>query len=214
MEVYFGASMTAPSDDDCLVGADEALARLMTGNARFLRGEPRFLRTPTQVFADLVKGQRPFATILGCSDLRVPPELIFDAKFGDLFVIRVAGNVVSPEIFGSLQYAGTHLKTQLFMVLGHQGCGAVQAALAAKFHGAQERSRIRLLVQNVLPALDEVDPQLPPQQMLERAVEFNVRWSMRQLLETPEGRARMAEGHMKLVGAVCEIATGRVRLLA
>jgi carbonic anhydrase len=100
------------------------------------------------------------------------------------------------------------------MVLGHEGCGAVQAALAAKFHGAQERSRIRLLVQNVLPALDEVDPQLPPQQMLERAVESNVRWSMRQLLETPEGRARMAEGRMKLVGAVCEIATGRVRLLA
>ena len=211
---HVGASMTAPSDDDCLVGADEALARLMAGNARFLRGEPRFLRTPTEVFADLVKGQRPFATILGCSDSRVPPELIFDAKFGDLFVIRVAGNVVSPEIFGSLQYAGTHLKTQLFMVLGHEGCGAVQAALAAKFHGAQERSRIRLLVQNVLPALDEVDPQLPPQQMLERAVESNVRWSMRQLLETPEGHARMAEGRMKLVGAVCEIATGRVRLLA
>ena len=76
-----------------------------------------------------------------------------------LFVVRVAGNVVSPEIFGSLQYAGTHLKTQLFMVLGHEGCGAVQAALAAKLHGEQERSRIQLLVQSMLPGLDEVDPQ-------------------------------------------------------
>jgi carbonic anhydrase len=206
--------MTAPGNDDSPVSADEALARLMEGNARFLQGELRLLRAPTQVLADLVKGQRPFATILGCSDSRVPPELIFDAKFGDLFVIRVAGNVMSPEIFGSLQYAGAHLKTQLFMVLGHEGCGAVQAALAAKFHGAQERSRIQFLLQSMLPGLDEVDPQLPPQQQLERAVESNVRWSMRQLLETPEGRARMAEGRMKLVGAVCVIATGRVRLLA
>jgi carbonic anhydrase len=160
------------------------------------------------VLANLVKGQRPFATILGCSDSRVPPELIFDADFGELFVIRVAGNVVSPEIFGSLQYAGAHLKTQLFMVLGHEGCGAVQAALEVKSHGAQQRSRIQLLIQNMLPGLDEVDPQLPPQQKLERAVESNVRWSTRQIRETPEGRARMAEGRLKLVGAVCEIATG------
>jgi len=205
--------MNAPSNDDSPVSADEALARLMEGNARFLRGELRLLRTPTQVLAEFVKGQHPFATILGCSDSRVPPELIFDAKLGDLFVIRVAGNVMSSQIFGSLQYAGTHLKTQLFMVLGHEGCGAVQAALAAKLHGAQERSRIQLLLESMLPGLDEVDPQLPLQQQLERAVESNVRWSMRQLLETPEARARMAEGRMKLVGAVCEIATGRVRLL-
>jgi carbonic anhydrase len=122
-------------------------------------------------------------------------------------------NVVSPEVWGSLQYAGTHLKTQLFMVLGHQGCGAVQAALAAKFQGAQERSRIQLLLQDMLPGLDDVDAQLPPQQMLEYAVQSNVRWSVRQLLDTPEGRARMADGLMKVVGAVYEIATGRVRLL-
>jgi carbonic anhydrase len=204
----------APSDDDPPVGADEALARLMDGNARFLRGESRLTRESAQVLAELVEGQRPFATILGCSDSRVPPELIFDANFGDLFIIRVAGNVVSPEVWGSLQYAATHLRTQLFMVLGHEGCGAVQAALAAKFQGAHERSRIQLLLDNVLPGLDQIDPQLPPPRQLECAVEANVRWSMRQLLESPEGRARLAEGRMKLVGAVYEIATGRVRLLA
>ena len=184
------------------------------GNARFLRGKPRFTQAPSKILADLIKGQYPFAAILGCSDSRVPPELIFDAKFGDLFVIRVAGNVVSPEVWGSLQYAGTYLKTQLFMVLGHEGCGAVQAALAVKFQGAEERSRIQLLLENMLPGHDDVDPQLLPQQRLERAVESNVRWSMRQFRETPEGRARVAEGRIKVVGAVCEIATGRVRLLA
>lgn len=205
--------MTAHYGQDVPVSADDALVRLMEGNARFLRGEPRFSRAPKEVLADLAKAQRPYATILGCSDSRVPPELIFDAGFGDLFIIRVAGNVVSPEVLGSLQYAGMHLKTQLFMVLGHEGCGAVQAALAAKFQGARERSRIELLLENILPGLEEIDPRLPPQQQLERAVEANVRWSMQQLFATPEGRERMAEGRMKLAGAVCEIATGRVRLL-
>jgi carbonic anhydrase len=199
--------------NDNPIDADEALGRLMDGNARFLRGEQRLARESLETLADLAEGQRPFATILGCSDSRVPPELIFDAKFGDLFVIRVAGNVVSNEVWGSLQYAGTHLKTQLFMVLGHEGCGAVQAALATKFQGAQERSRIQLLLEKMLPGLDAVDPQLPPLQRLEHAVEANVRWSMRQLIETAEGRSRMAEARMKLVGAVYEIATGRVRLL-
>ena len=206
---------TVPNEDDRPVGADDALARLMEGNARFLRGEPRCTRTPMEVLSDLAQqGQRPFATILGCSDSRVPPELLFDAGFGDLFIIRVAGNVVSPEVMGSIQYAGIHLKMSLFMVLGHEGCGAVQAALAAKFEGARERSRIQLLLQNMLPGLEEIDPQLPPPQRLACAVEANVRWTMHQLLDTPEGRMRMAEGRMKLVGAVCDIATGRVRLLA
>jgi carbonic anhydrase len=206
--------MTVSSDEDCPVGADEALARLMAGNARFLRGEPRNTRTPMEVLAGLAKGQRPFATILGCSDSRVPPELLFDAGFGDLFIIRVAGNVLSPEVAGSIQYAGMHLKTHLFMVLGHEGCGAVQAALAAKFQGVREHSRIQLLLQSLLPGLDGIDPQLPPQQQLACAVEANVRWTLRKILDTPEGRERMAEGRMKLVGAVCDIGTGRVRLLA
>jgi carbonic anhydrase len=186
----------------------------MDGNARFLKGAMPSTRESAKSLAGLVEGQRPFATILGCSDSRVPPELIFDAKFGDLFVIRVAGNVASPGVWASLQYAGVHLQTQLFMVLGHEGCGAVQAALATKFQGVRERSRIQLLLETMLPGLDELDPRLPPQQMLERAVESNVRWSMRRIVETPEGRARMAEHRMKLVGAVFEIASGRVRLLA
>ena len=199
---------------DVPLSADEALARLMQGNARFLHGKMRYSHTPREILADLVKGQHPFATILGCSDSRVPPELLFDVGFGNLFIIRVAGNVISPEVVGTMQYAGMHLQTQLFVVLGHEGCGAVQAALAAKFQGVRERSRIALLLQNLLPGLEDIDPRLPPQQLLECAVEANVRWSMHQLLESPEGRERMAEGRLKLVGAVCEIATGRVRLLA
>src|SRR6187401_2330843 len=122
--------------------ADEALARLVAGNERFVRGEARFPTVQKEILADLAAGQSPYATILGCSDSRVPPELIFDAGFGSLFIIRVDGHVLSPGVAGSLQYAGTHLGTQLVMVLGHEGCGAVQASLASKFSGAVERSRI------------------------------------------------------------------------
>ena len=90
----------------------------------------------------------------------------------------------------------------------------MQAALAAKFHGARERSRIALLLERLLPGLKDIDPLLPHEQQLERAVEANVRWSMRQILESPEAQARLPDNRIKLVGAVCEIATGHVRLLA
>src|SRR6476659_9268465 len=111
---------------------DEALARLVEGNRRFLRGEARTAAFRRETLADLAKAQRPYATILGCSDSRVPPEWIFDTGLGALFVVRVAGNILSPEIAGSLQYAGSYLRTPLFVILGHEGCGAVEAALATK----------------------------------------------------------------------------------
>lgn len=202
------------SDEGVVVSADAALMRLAQGNLRFIRAELRYTRAPDEVLVELAKEQRPFATILGCSDSRVPPELLFDTGFGELFVIRVAGNILSPEVMGSIQYAGRHLQTQLFLVLGHQGCGAVQAALAAKFLGARAPSRIQRLLEDILPGLEQIDAELPPELLLERAVEANVRWSIKQLLDTPEGRARTIEGRMKVVGAVCEIATGRVRMLA
>ena len=100
------------------------------------------------------------------------------------------------------------------MILGHAGCGAVKAALDTKVHGIQQRSRIQILVDNIMPGLSEVDPQLPPSAQLERAVEANVRWTMRQILETPEAQARTAEGRMKLVGGIFDIASGHVRFLS
>lgn len=195
------------------ISADDALFRLQAGNERFLAGAARFPTVQKEVLADLAKGQHPYATILSCSDSRVPPELIFDAGFGELFIVRVAGNVLSPEVAGSLQYAGRHLRTPLFVVLGHTGCGAIGAAIDTKLHGTRQHSRIQLLVDNILPGLADLDPQLNPEAMLAQGVEANVRWSMRQILETPEGRERQVEGNVKLVGAIYEIETGRVRFL-
>jgi len=195
------------------VSADEALLRLKGGNERFVSGTARFPTMQNQILADLAKGQNPYATILSCSDSRVPPELIFDAGFGELFIIRVAGNVFSPEVAGSLQYAGRHLHTPLFIVLGHTHCGAVAAALDTLLRGSRQHSRIQLLVDCILPALLDLDTRLTPEMMRAQGIEANVRWSMRQILESPEGRERQTEGHMKLVGAIYELETGRVRFL-
>ena len=196
------------------ISADEALQRLIAGNERFLQGQAHFPTVCKETLADLARGQQPYATILGCSDSRVPPELIFDANFGELFILRVAGNVVSPEVMGSLQYAGQHLHTPLFLVLGHEGCGAVEAALDSKFYDVQHGSRIQILVDNIVPGLRDLDASAADEDRLAQAVEANVRWSMRQLQDSPEGSRALEEGRAKLAGAVYEIASGRVRFLA
>ncbi|HSS69108.1 MAG TPA: carbonic anhydrase [Casimicrobiaceae bacterium] len=194
--------------------ADQVLQHLKDGNARFARGEPRFAVVHKELLAQLARAQRPYATIVGCSDSRVAPELILDAGLGELFIIRVAGNVISAEVMGSIQYAGVHLKTPLFVVLGHEGCGAVTAALDAIHRGQQQPSRIQRLLDDIIPGLAGIEPGLAPDVELQRGVEANVRWSIAQIRATPEAQAREAEGKMKLVGAVFEIATGRVRFLA
>jgi carbonic anhydrase len=203
-----------PSDEMPRPSADEALSRLIEGNQRFVRGEARREPFRTETLAALSTAQRPYATVLGCSDSRVPPEWVFDAGLGELFVIRVAGNVLSPDVAGSLQYAGSYLQTPLFVVLGHEGCGAIGAALAAKHGGEQFRSRLQLLLQSVIPGLPDSDAGLPPEERLSRAVESNVRWTVRHVLESAEGRARVAEGWMKIVGAIYDLETGRVRFLS
>ncbi len=205
--------MTSDHPQKSVISADEALRRIIEGNQRFLQGRAHFPTVCKETLADLARGQQPYATILGCSDSRVPPELIFDADFGELFIIRVAGNVISPEVIGSMQYAGAHLHTPLFVILGHEGCGAVNAALDSKLGAVEHLSRIQILVNNILPGLPNFDPQTPAEERLAQAVEANVRWSMRQLLDTPEAKRAVEEDRARLVGAVYEIASGHVRFL-
>ncbi len=205
--------MTFPQTKKPVRSAKAGLRRLIEGNGRFVRGEAKFPTVCKEVLSKLARGQQPYATILGCSDSRVPPELIFDAEFGELFIVRVAGNVISPEVMGSLQYAGTVLHTPLFVVLGHEGCGAVRAALEFKHHRVKQHSRIQILVENIVPGLPDSDRRLPKDELLARAVEANVRWSMHQLLETPEGSEAVKKGAL-LVGAIYEIASGHVRFLS
>ena len=194
--------------------ANAALRRLIEGNLRFTSGKAIHNQVSTEFLTHLAGGQRPFAAILGCSDSRVPPELIFDQGFGDLFVIRLAGNVIAPGVFGSIQYAHLHLGTNLLVVLGHEGCGAVKATLASKFHRAKHPERIQTLVDMIEPGLDGIDPGLSAAKQLKAAVEANVRWSLRQAIATPEAkRAFLEKKDVRIVGAIYELATGKVSWL-
>ena len=191
----------------------QAFDDLKAGNQRFVTGETRHAHEAARWRKHLVEGQRPIATILGCSDSRVPPELVFDQGFGDLFVIRVAGNVIEPAVFGSIGYAVEHLKTVLFIVLGHQKCGAVTAALDGVFRHAKEPQGIENLLKYVKPAIADIDPSLPVAQQVELGVEANVRFAMKQVAWTPEGQRALREQRIAIEGGVYELATGKVRFL-
>lgn len=192
---------------------EEALFRLKAGNRRFVRGESLHPHEEREWRRHLTHEQHPFAVILGCSGSQAPPELVFDQGFGDLFVVRVAGNVVSPEIMASLQFAEARLGTRLFVVLGHEGCRIVRAALEENLAAPRPPSGIEGLVRLMMPALrgfgagGNLEAQLPA------AVEANVRWSVQQLLERPEARQPLQEKRIQVVGAVCQLETGGVRFL-
>jgi carbonic anhydrase len=190
----------------------EALERLMAGNQRFVLSRVRRRHQGQMWRHELTAGQHPFATVLGCSDSRVPIELLFDQGFGDLFIVRVAGNVVAGDIIGSLAYAVLHVHTPLVMILGHEDCGAVTAALEGKArHG--ESPRLEALLRLIDPGLRDLDPGLRGPARLSTAVEANVRWSMRQLAELPAGRRLIEDRIVNIVGAVYDLESGRVRVL-
>jgi carbonic anhydrase len=132
---------------------------------------------------------------------------------GELFIVRVAGNVLGPETLGSMAYALEHLRTPLFVVLGHENCGAVRAALETKVRGDEHHSRLAPLVNAILPALEDVDRTQSFEAQMRFAVESNVRLELRQLAATPAGRAALEAGRVQLIGGIYELETGKVRFL-
>jgi carbonic anhydrase len=140
-----------------MIDAAEALRRLREGNARFIAGQPTTPPLSSLERRALAADQAPFAIILGCSDSRVPAELVFDQGFGDLFVIRVAGNIVAPSQVGSVEFAAAKFGTKLVVVMGHSGCGAITAAVEELLDGATTGSRnLRSIVDRVRPSVEAV----------------------------------------------------------
>ena len=168
-----------PNKQSNLSGA-EALARLQEGNQRFANNVRSLdtLLSHTQR-ASLTEGQNPFAIILGCSDSRVPAELVFDQGFGSLFVIRVAGNIVAPSQIGSVEFAATQYNTRLVVVLGHTQCGTVHATIEELRHNLQSPSRNqRSIVERIAPAvatLMETPLRDDPEALMKHAVRANIR---------------------------------------
>jgi carbonic anhydrase len=140
-----------------MLTAVEALARLREGNRRFVTNQNAALMPSHDQRAALVAGQEPFAIVLGCSDSRVPAELVFDQGFGDLFVIRVAGNVVAPSQVGSVEFAAARFGTRLVVVMGHSHCGAITAAVEEVLGRPSSQSRhLRSIVDRIRPSIDSI----------------------------------------------------------
>ena len=200
-----------PVESPMSEGSARALQRLIDGNQRFVDNEARHPDASAERRSQLGACQHPFATLLGCSDSRVPLELLFDQGFGDLFVIRVAGNVIGPNVVASIEYGVAHLGTPLVVVLGHQGCGAVTAALAAEADKDREPAGIRKLLTKIEPALERVDP--AANDRLQASIEANVRQSVEQLEAVSELGQALSDRGARILGAIYELDTGHVRWL-
>jgi carbonic anhydrase len=184
------------------------LARLMRGNARFVRGKMAHADVDAARRTELVSGQHPFAVIVACSDSRSSPAIIFDQGLGQLFVVRVAGEVVDDTAAESVQYAVEHLHVHLVMVLGHDDCGAVKAALNPSAANAE----LAAIIKQMQPAIKEADAESPPNR-LNRAINLNAKLQAQKLARLPALEKRVRSGELKIVAARYKLATGQVQLL-
>ena len=195
-----------------MLNAHQALERLREGNRRFVAHQ-----TTTPQFPDgtLVQGQEPFAIILGCSDSRVPAELVFDQGFGDLFVIRVAGNIVAPSLVGSVEFAASKFGTRLVIVMGHTQCGAILATLDDLQGRARPESKnLRAIIDRVRPSLETLvasGSSMAEDTFLHEAVRANVRSSVEHLRHGSELLEQLIEANgLRVVAAEYSIETGFV----
>jgi len=199
-----------------VISASDALERLREGNRRFVAGEHTIdeLASGIRRMA-VVSGQRPIATILGCSDSRVPVEVVFDQGFGDLFVIRVAGNIVAPSLVGSVEFAASHFGTRLVVVLGHTRCGAVTATLEDLQRPASNQSwNMNSIVSRIRPSVEgllETELRHDHDLLIDKAVRANVRASVNQLRHGSDVlELLIRRDGLRVVGAEYSLETGIV----
>ena len=198
-----------------MINAIDALTRLREGNRRFVTGQSSTAALSRSAREALVAGQEPFAIILGCSDSRVSAELVFDQSFGDLFVIRVAGNIVAPSQVGSVEFAASRFGTRLVVVMGHSQCGAITATLEELQGLATSQSRnLRSIVERVRPSVETLlngRRDIDPDALIRGAVRANVRASVNHLRHGSELLERLIpEIGLLVVGAEYSLETGVV----
>lgn len=187
------------------VAADQAMQMLVDGNQRFMADQHANNNMGQLRRQELVKGQHPFAIIVSCSDSRVPPELVFNEGLGDLFVVRTAGEVVDDVALGSIEYAIEHLGVKLVVVLGHEECGAVKATIA----GGEVPGHIVAIAKAISPAVTQAKMQKGD--LLRNAITANVDLIVAKLnTSEPIIKETVEKNHVKIVGAVYELKTGKV----
>lgn len=198
-----------------ILSAREALERLKEGNRRFVSGTQIRDTNPGHSPEELERGQEPFAIILGCSDSRVPAEIVFDQGLGDLFVIRVAGNIVAPSQVGSVEFASARFGTRLVVVLGHSQCGAITATLEELQQPTQNQSKnLRSIVDRIRPSVErllETDFKHDLDALVERAIRANVGVSVDHLRHGSAILEQLIqEEGLRVVGAEYSLETGEV----
>ncbi|MGD0059985.1 MAG: carbonic anhydrase [Verrucomicrobiia bacterium] len=190
------------------ITADEALARLKAGNERFVTGQVIHPNGSAERRTEVAKGQKPYAIVVGCSDSRVGPEVVFDQGLGDLFVVRTAGNVVDDVALGSIEYAAEHFGVPVIFVLGHTRCGAVAAAVA----GGEAPGHVGSVVEKIRPAVEETKGEKGD--AVDNAVRANVRNVVNQLRgAVPILSGLVKSGKLRVVGGCYDLDTGRVAML-
>jgi carbonic anhydrase len=204
-----GAELAAPEPVIAQnnITPDAALQLLIEGNQRFVNN---MRQNPNQDFTRITQvapSQAPFAAILGCADSRFPPEIIFDRGFGDIFVCRVAGNVATPEEIGSLEFGTLVLGAKVLMVVGHESCGAVKAAIT----GGELPGQIGSLTKAIKPAVESSKNQAGDK--VENAVKANVRLQASRLKDSPVINQLIQEGKLKIVGGYYDLDTGKVTIV-
>jgi carbonic anhydrase len=207
-----GLSFIATAEAPTSPSADQVLSDLKAGNERFVSGAATHQRQDAARLAETAGGQHPLATVITCSDSRVPPELLFDMGLGDLFTIRVAGNVCDTDEIGTAEYGAEHLGTPLLVVMGHSSCGAVKAVCTH----AEVGGSIPALVDNIIPAVERAHAEsgLEGDALVPAAVEANVWQSISDMISGSEDvRELMHAGKLTVVGAVYDISTGKVAWL-
>jgi len=187
---------------------DEALRLLMNGNNRFSNNKRRYKNQGSIRLQEVAKGQKPFASILGCADSRVPAEIVFDQGLGDLFVCRVAGNIATPEEIGSLEFGSLVLGSKVIMVLGHERCGAVDAAIK----GSPVPGQIGSLLESIKPAVEK--SQRRPGDKLENTCKANILLQVEKLKASPVLSELIKSNKLKIVGGYYDLDTGKVSLIS
>ncbi|MDF5710752.1 MAG: carbonic anhydrase [Nostoc sp. S4] len=187
---------------------DDALQKLIEGNQRFVRHQPQYPDQSAARLQEVAQAQHPFATILSCADSRVPAEIIFDQGIGDIFDVRLAGNIATPESLGSIEYAVVLLGTPVLMVLGHERCGAVTAAVKNE----ALLGDIGSFVEAIKPVVKSA--KLQPGDAVDNAVVANVQYQIARLKRSRLLSERLQSGNLKIVGGRYDLDTGGVTLIS
>ncbi|MBG1272052.1 carbonic anhydrase [Nostoc sp. WHI] len=199
------AAEKAPAEDE--ITPDKALQELLDGNDRFVKRKRRNGNQTYSRLVEVAKGQKPFASILGCADSRVPSEIVFDQGLGDLFVCRVAGNIATAEEIGSLEFGSLVLGSKVIMVVGHERCGAVEAAIK----GAQVPGQIGSLLEAIKPSVESSKEQSGDK--LENACKANILLQIKKLKSSPVLSKLIDEEKLTIAGGYYDLDTGKISLV-